>query len=406
MVGHEGAFAKAMVKKPGGFGASTAPRFREVRHSSPSSASYSPELSKNFITKKSNANISGGGFGASKASRFDGPRDDCGASPAASNHSPERSKGSVHGRKGAAAPMAAVNPRSMPPKSLAQVESRRRPGTTPQHTATLPTADYFEALAAIEASVSNPPPTQLGMAAPDAAWLARNATAEGVVTLPCGLQYKELARGLAGRAPLLDTPCECTFESYLIDGTLFDSSFARGRTFDFVPSAMCQGWTVAMQLMGEGDRWELYVPSHLAYGDAGLSSEARGQYVPPGAALVFVLTLLKVKGPNRPKLWPPPPGHAAAVRPVPAGPSASMLPPQPPSEPPPPLPSSALETSSPPAAAPLPPAPAAPALAMRSEPPTRETEDPDDWLGRLSGWLGGSWGVQRDGGERGGYDSA
>jgi len=211
MVG-QGAFEKAMVKKPGGFGASTAPRFKETRDASPTSTSYSPEISKNYIEKKRSANVSGGGFGASKVSRFEEPK-------------PER---------------------FAPPKT----------GVKPSRTALPPSSDYFEVLAAIEESVANPPPNEMGMAAADAAWLARNATAEGVVTLPCGLQYKELARGRAGASPLLDTPCECTYESFLLDGTLFDSSFARGRTFDFVPSQMCQGWTVAMQLMGEGDRWE------------------------------------------------------------------------------------------------------------------------------------------------------
>ena len=256
MVG-QGAFEKAMVKKPGGFGASTAPRFKEKpRDASPTSTSYSPEISKNYIEKKRSANVSGGGFGASKVSRFEEPK-------------PER---------------------FAPPKT----------GVKPSRTALPPSSDYFEVLAAIEESVANPPPNEMGMAAADAAWLARNATAEGVVTLPCGLQYKELARGRAGASPLLDTPCECTYESFLLDGTLFDSSFARGRTFDFVPSQMCQGWTVAMQLMGEGDRWELYVPSHMAYGDEGLQSQARGQFVPPGAALVFVLTILKVNGPSLP----------------------------------------------------------------------------------------------------------
>jgi len=297
MVG-QGAFEKAMVKKPGGFGASTAPRFKD---NVPSSTSYSPEISKNYIEKKRSANVSGGGFGASKVSRFEEPK-------------PER---------------------FAPPKT----------GVKPSRTALPPSSDYFEVLAAIEESVANPPPNEMGMAAADAAWLARNATAEGVVTLPCGLQYKELARGRAGASPLLDTPCECTYESFLLDGTLFDSSFARGRTFDFVPSQMCQGWTVAMQLMGEGDRWELYVPSHMAYGDEGLKSQARGQFVPPGAALVFVLTILKVHGPSRPKARRPPPGHPAAVRAVPAEQRAPSRAPRLPPQPPPPL-------KSPPSAAP------------------------------------------------------
>jgi len=166
------------------------------------------------------------------------------------------------------------------------------------------------------------------------------------------VQYKELARGRTGRSPLLESPCECHFESFLCDGTPFDSSYARGGAFEFVPSQMIQGWTICMQLMGEGDTWEVYVPPSMAYGDVGLSSEKRGQFVPPGAVLVFVLTLVQLRGPSRPKLTRPPPGHAAATQPQrqrheasqAALGTASVAPPAPPL---PPLPETALITAPP-----------------------------------------------------------
>ena len=166
-----------------------------------------------------------------------------------------------------------------------------------------PPKPYGEVLDAVEASVSNPPPCTAGIRAEDAAWLAENGKKENIVTLPCGMQYMVLARSRdpQAKSPKLNTKCEMHFRGFLIDGTEFDSSYQHGQAFDFAPKDMIQGWTVAMQLMGEGESWEIYVPPHMAYGDAGRSSAKRGQFIPQGAALVFVLTLIKVKGPAKPK---------------------------------------------------------------------------------------------------------
>eukprot|EP00966_Prymnesium_polylepis_P059306 1374892-Prymnesium_polylepis.1 len=79
----------------------------------------------------------------------------------------------------------------------------------------------------------------------------------------------------------------------LLDGSEFDSSYARDAAAVIVPNNVIQGWTIAMQLMGEGDRWELIVPSELAYGDAGRED----MRIPPRAALRFELHLLEVGGP-------------------------------------------------------------------------------------------------------------
>eukprot|EP00941_MAST-03F_sp_MAST-3F-sp1_P005412 g5412.t1 len=126
-------------------------------------------------------------------------------------------------------------------------------------------------------------------------FLAENAKKEGVVTLESGLQYKILKTGPSPRkSPLVSTPTECHYAGTLIDGTEFDSSYKRGRPSTFAPNQVVRGWTEAMQLMGEGDKWELYLPSELGYGD-----RDRGQHIKGGDVLVFTLEMLKVKGASK-----------------------------------------------------------------------------------------------------------
>jgi len=122
------------------------------------------------------------------------------------------------------------------------------------------------------------------------AFLKAKGAEEGVVTLPSGLLYKELRPG-TGKTPTLNSPCECDYAGTLTDGSEFDSSYKRGAPLTFAPNQVIKGWTEAMQLMKEGAKWELYIPSELAYGDRGA-----GASIPGGAALVFTLELLKVKG--------------------------------------------------------------------------------------------------------------
>eukprot|EP00299_Pterocystis_sp_00344_P011830 c5584_g1_i1.p1 GENE.c5584_g1_i1~~c5584_g1_i1.p1 ORF type:complete len:155 (-),score=43.37 c5584_g1_i1:52-516(-) len=127
------------------------------------------------------------------------------------------------------------------------------------------------------------------------AWLAKNKENEGVVELPSGLQYKVLKSGPAGgKSPKVNSPCLCHYRGTLIDGTEFDSSYKRGQPTTFAPNQVIKGWTEAMQLMKEGDHWELYIPSELAYGD-----QNRGQYIKAGAVLKFELELIKVNGPHK-----------------------------------------------------------------------------------------------------------
>lgn len=112
-----------------------------------------------------------------------------------------------------------------------------------------------------------------------------------------GLQYKVVKAAEPGaKSPKAGTPCECHYRGTLIDGTEFDSSYKRGQPATFAPNQVVKGWTEAMQLMGEGDTWELYIPSELGYGD-----RDRGKFIKGGDVLVFTLEMLKVKGDSKPK---------------------------------------------------------------------------------------------------------
>ena len=101
-------------------------------------------------------------------------------------------------------------------------------------------------------------------------WLKENALKEGVETLPSGLQYKVLKSGSGKLHPTVNSPCECHYKGTLIDGTQFDSSYDRGSPTTFAPNQVIRGWTEAMQLMVEGDKWELYIPSELGKATLGM----------------------------------------------------------------------------------------------------------------------------------------
>merc|ERR1719150_3171235 len=128
------------------------------------------------------------------------------------------------------------------------------------------------------------------------AFLAEKEKEDGVVKLPSGLMYKVMKATEVPEDdreyPVKDSPCECHYKGTLIDGTEFDSSYKRGKPATFAPNQVIKGWTEVMQLMSEGDKWELYIPSELAYGD-----RQRGAHIKPGSVLVFELEILKVKGP-------------------------------------------------------------------------------------------------------------
>ena len=126
-------------------------------------------------------------------------------------------------------------------------------------------------------------------------WLAAKAKEDGVHETPSGLLYKVIKSGEASaKSPLKGTPCSCHYRGTLISGKEFDSSYRRGEPTTFAPNQVIGGWTEAMQMMREGDHWELYIKSELAYGDRGAGGDIR-----PGATLIFELELLKVLGESK-----------------------------------------------------------------------------------------------------------
>ena len=120
------------------------------------------------------------------------------------------------------------------------------------------------------------------------AFLAENKGKEGVVTLPSGLQYKILKTG-DGKKPTIEDTVVCHYRGTLIDGTEFDSSYNRNAPATFALSRVIKGWTEALQLMPAGSKWQLVIPSDLAYGERG-----SGARVPPNATLIFEVELIAI----------------------------------------------------------------------------------------------------------------
>jgi FKBP-type peptidyl-prolyl cis-trans isomerase FklB len=121
------------------------------------------------------------------------------------------------------------------------------------------------------------------------AFLAANKTKEGVVTLPSGLQYKVLKEGTGPKPALTDTVV-CHYRGTLIDGTEFDSSYKRNEPAKFPVNGVIKGWTEALQLMPVGSKWQLWVPSSLAYGERGV-----GPQIPPNTMLIFEVELISIQ---------------------------------------------------------------------------------------------------------------
>ena len=120
-------------------------------------------------------------------------------------------------------------------------------------------------------------------------FLAENAKKPGVKTLPSGLQYEVLREG-NGRKPSATDEVECHYEGTLINGQVFDSRYQRGQTATFGLNQVIKGWTEGLQLMQEGAKYRFFIPYNLAYGEQGA-----GQSIPPYAALIFDVELIKVK---------------------------------------------------------------------------------------------------------------
>ena len=118
-------------------------------------------------------------------------------------------------------------------------------------------------------------------------FLAENGMREGVVTTSSGLQYEILALG-SGARPSASDVVRVHYEGTLIDGTVFDSSYARGEAIEFALNQVIPGWTEGVQLMNEGSIYRLFIPSELGYGSRGAGS------IPPNSALIFQVELLAI----------------------------------------------------------------------------------------------------------------
>jgi len=120
-------------------------------------------------------------------------------------------------------------------------------------------------------------------------FLAENKKKEGVVALPSGLQYKIITEG-KGDKPKPTDMVTVNYRGTLIDGTEFDSSYKRGQAASFKVTGVIPGWTEALQLMKAGSKWQLFIPSNLAYGERGA-----GRDIMPNATLIFDVELMSIQ---------------------------------------------------------------------------------------------------------------
>jgi FKBP-type peptidyl-prolyl cis-trans isomerase FklB len=120
------------------------------------------------------------------------------------------------------------------------------------------------------------------------AFLAKNKGEKGVKTTASGLQYKVITPG-KGKQPTAEDTVTVNYRGTLIDGTEFDSSYKRNQPATFPVKGVIAGWTEALQLMKEGSKWMLYIPSTLAYGERGA-----GPVIGPNSTLVFEVELLSI----------------------------------------------------------------------------------------------------------------
>ena len=120
-------------------------------------------------------------------------------------------------------------------------------------------------------------------------FLAENKNKDGVVTTASGLQYKVIAQG-NGSKPVPTDKVSVHYRGTLIDGTEFDSSYKRGKPVSFPVNGVIKGWTEALQLMNVGSKYQLFIPSNLAYDKRGA-----GQTIGPDAVLIFEVELLGIE---------------------------------------------------------------------------------------------------------------
>ena len=124
------------------------------------------------------------------------------------------------------------------------------------------------------------------------AFLAENKKKEGVITLPNGLQYKVIKAG-SGKKPKATDTVTVNYQGTLVNGTEFDSSYRRGQPVSFPVNGVIPGWTEALQLMEVGAKWQVVIPSNLAYGERGA-----GPQIGPNSTLIFEIELISIQEPK------------------------------------------------------------------------------------------------------------
>jgi FKBP-type peptidyl-prolyl cis-trans isomerase FklB len=147
-------------------------------------------------------------------------------------------------------------------------------------------------------------------------FLAENKKKDGVKTTASGLQYKILKEG-TGPSPKETDTVTTNYKGTLIDGTEFDSSEKHGGPATFRVTGVIKGWTEALQMMKTGSKYQIFVPSNLAYGE-----KARSQEIGPNSTLVFDLELLSIVPPESTAVPPSAQGTPAAIAPAKQNPSA------------------------------------------------------------------------------------
>ena len=120
-------------------------------------------------------------------------------------------------------------------------------------------------------------------------FLAENKSKEGVVTIPGGLQYKIIKKG-EGKKPGPDADVVVHYRGTLLNGKEFDSSYSRGEPLTLNLKGVIKGWQIALPMMPTGSKWQLYVPSELAYG-----AQAAGPDIGPNSTLIFDIELISIK---------------------------------------------------------------------------------------------------------------
>ena len=122
----------------------------------------------------------------------------------------------------------------------------------------------------------------------NASFLENNKSKDGVVSLASGLQYKVLKSNPSGKSPKATDTVRVHYRGTLVNGEEFDSSYSRNQPAEFPLNGVIPGWTEGVQLMKEGEKWELYIPANLGYGSRGQGK------IQPNSTLIFEIELLKV----------------------------------------------------------------------------------------------------------------